>query len=73
MALYLARHGVRVDVVKENTTAPIGEALIGMARNYSAGLLVSGAFGHSRYREAVLGGVTRVLLERSPLPVLVAH
>lgn len=73
MALYLARHGVRVDVVKEMTTAPIGEALIGIAGAYGAGLLVSGAFGHSRYREFVLGGVTRVLLERSPLPVLVAH
>ena len=73
MALYLARHGVRVDVVKEQTMAPIGEALIGIAGAYGAGLLVSGAFGHSRYREFVLGGVTRVLLERSPLPVLVAH
>ena len=73
MALYLARHGVAVDVVKENSTAPVGEALIGIAGAYGAGLLVSGAFGHSRYREFVLGGVTRVLLERSPLPVLVAH
>ena len=73
MALYLARHGVKVDVVKEKTTAPVGEALIGIAGAYGAGLLVSGAFGHSRYREFVLGGVTRVLLERSPFPVLVAH
>ena len=73
MALYLARHGVKIDVVKETTTAPVGEALIGIAGAYGAGLLVSGAFGHSRYREFVLGGVTRVLLERSPLPVLVAH
>lgn len=73
MALYLARHGVTVDVVKENSTAPVGEALIGIAGAYGAGLIVSGAFGHSRYRELVLGGATRVLLERSPLPVLVAH
>lgn len=73
MALYLARHGVRVDVVLEQTRAPIGEALLGMAQAYGAGLLVSGAFGHSRYREMVLGGVTRVLLEKSPVPVLVAH
>ncbi|KQQ97520.1 universal stress protein [Massilia sp. Leaf139] len=73
MALYLARHGVRVDVVLEKSSAPIGEALLAMARAYDAGLVVSGAFGHSRYRELVLGGVTRVLLERSDLPVLVAH
>jgi len=73
MALYLARHGVKVDVAKEKTAAPIGEALLGLAGAYGAGLLVAGAFGHSRYREFVLGGVTRVLLERRPLPVLVAH
>ena len=73
IAHYLARHGVRVDVVNEQTTAPVGEALLGIARAYGAGLLVTGAFGHSRYRELVLGGVTRVLLERSELPVLVAH
>lgn len=73
MALYLARHGVPVDVVLEQTTAPVGEALLGLARTFDAGLLVTGAFGHSRYRELVLGGVTRVLLERSQVPVLVAH
>ncbi|MFC5512601.1 universal stress protein [Massilia jejuensis] len=73
MALYLARHGVRVDVVKEETRGPVGEALLGVARDCGAGLLVAGAFGHSRYRELVLGGVTRVLLQESELPVLVAH
>ena len=73
IALYLARHGVRVDVVLEQTTGPVGEALLGIAQRYKAGLLVTGAFGHSRYRELVMGGVTRVLLERSTVPVLVAH
>jgi nucleotide-binding universal stress UspA family protein len=73
IALFLARHGVKVDVVNEQTKAPVGDALIGIAGAYGAGLLVTGAFGHSRYREFVLGGVTRVLLEHSPLPVLVAH
>jgi len=73
MALYLARHGVSVDVVTEKTTGPVGEALLGIANACRAGLLVTGAFGHSRYRELVLGGVSRVLLERSTLPVMVAH
>ena len=36
-------------------------------------LLVTGAFGHSRYREIVLGGVTCLLLDLAPLPVLLAH
>ncbi|THC46692.1 universal stress protein [Massilia sp. Mn16-1_5] len=73
MALYLARHGVPVEVVLEKTQAAPGQALADMAHDAGAGLIVSGAFGHSRYRELVLGGVTRYLLERSPLPVLLAH
>lgn len=73
MALYLARHGVQVEVLSEQTQAPVGEALLGIAAGSGADLLVAGAFGHSRYREIVLGGVTRVLLDRAALPVLVAH
>jgi nucleotide-binding universal stress UspA family protein len=44
-----------------------------LARDCHAGLMVSGAYGHSRFRELVLGGVTRELLERAPVPVLLAH
>jgi nucleotide-binding universal stress UspA family protein len=73
MALYLARHGVPVDVVVERTEWPPGEALLRIAHDNDAGLLVTGAFGHSPYREIVLGGATRVLLERAPIPVLYAH
>jgi len=73
MALYLARHGVNVEVVVERTDAPAGDALLGIAHAADAGALVSGAYGHSRYREIMLGGVSRVLLERARLPVLFAH
>jgi nucleotide-binding universal stress UspA family protein len=73
MALYLARQGVVVDVVVERTRAATGDALIFLARTCGAGLLVAGAYGHSRFRELVLGGVTRELLDRSPFPVLFAH
>ena len=71
MAAWLARHGVRVEVVVERTAAQPGQALLDIADRTS--LLVSGAFGHSRYRELLLGGVTRTLLERANLPVLLAH
>lgn len=73
MALYLARHGVSLGVVVERTDSPAGEALLRIAHDRGAGLLVCGAFGHSRFREIVLGGVTRILLERASLPVLFAH
>jgi nucleotide-binding universal stress UspA family protein len=35
--------------------------------------MVTGAYGHSRYREWMVGGVTRELLERSRVPLLLAH
>jgi nucleotide-binding universal stress UspA family protein len=70
---YLAMHGVRVEVLVERTGAAVGDALLGVARACGAGLLVTGAAGHSHYREIVLGGVTRLLLDRAPLPVLFAH
>jgi len=73
MALYLARHGVKVDVVLERTHATAGDTLMKIARAAGAGLIVAGAYGHSRYREWVLGGVTRELLERTPVPLLLAH
>lgn len=73
MALHLARHGVKVDVVIETTRASTGDALLKVTHDHGAGLLVTGAFGHSRYREFVLGGVTRLLLARSPIPLLIAH
>jgi len=73
MALYLARHGVRVEVVCERTRSTDGAALVALARDSGAGLMVTGAYGHSRYREWVLGGVTRELLERAPVPLLLAH
>ena len=73
MALHLARHGVKVDVVIEDTRSSTGEALLRVAHDQRADLLVTGAFGHSRYREFVLGGVTRILLARCSTPLLVAH
>jgi nucleotide-binding universal stress UspA family protein len=73
MALYLARHGAQVEVVVERTRSTTGGALCALARACGAGLMVSGAFGHSRYREWMLGGTTRELLERARIPLLIAH
>lgn len=73
MAHYLARHGLKVDVAVERTRATEGEALMDMARDCHAGLMVTGAFGHSRYREWILGGVTRDVLDHAPAPLLIAH
>jgi nucleotide-binding universal stress UspA family protein len=73
MALYLARHGAKVEVVVDHSRTTCGNVLCAIARDSGAGLLVSGAFGHSRYREWMLGGTTRELLERARIPLLIAH
>ncbi len=73
LALYLARHGVKVDVVRERSDAGAGPALLGIAKDANADLVVAGAYGHSRYREWVAGGVTRALLDGISVPLLMAH
>lgn len=73
IALYLARHGVKVETVVESAPGDAGEALLSLATDRAADMLVMGAYGHSRFREILLGGVTRKLLASMTLPVLFAH
>ncbi|MEG2034400.1 MAG: universal stress protein, partial [Janthinobacterium sp.] len=46
---------------------------LSQAADLSADLLVMGAYGHSRLRETILGGVTRTILQSMTIPVLMAH
>lgn len=74
LAKHLARHGV--DVILETIDAagrPIGEALEAATRMHDSDLLIMGAYGHSRWREFVLGGATRSMVSQPPLPVLLSH
>ena len=50
-----------------------GEVLLSRAADLGADLLVMGAYGHSRMRELLLGGVTRSLLHSMTVPVLMSH
>lgn len=71
---YLARHGVTADgEIMRADPAEIPEILLARAALLDAELLVMGAYGHGRIRELLLGGVTREVLARLPLPVLLAH
>lgn len=73
LATYLARHGVSVEVVPERSDASIAATLVGLARDVGANLLVTGVYGHSRYREWFAGGVSRDLLKKVSVPLLLAH
>jgi nucleotide-binding universal stress UspA family protein len=51
----------------------VGDVLLDRAADIGADLIVSGAYGHARWRELVLGGVTRHLLRHMTVPVLMTH
>ena len=52
---------------------PIGEALQAHAAEIGAKMLVMGGFGHSRFRDFVLGGATAGVLTQLQMPVLLSH
>ncbi len=73
LALFLARHGVKANVHAHRSDIDTGNALLSTAADLGAELLVMGAYGHARFREVVLGGVTRTVLASMTVPVLMAH
>ena len=74
LAEMLSRHGVEVTVsVVAQTTTKVSDTISRHAAEQGADLVVMGAYGHSRLREAVLGGATRNMLENATLPMFIAH
>lgn len=74
LAAHLARHGVDAEALVAETNAnSVGERLLEKVKENQSDLLVMGAYSHSRLREAVLGGVTRHVLEHGLVPTLFAH
>ena len=74
LSQYLARHGVKVEIDVLSKTLPrVSDVLLRHAGDMDADMVVMGAYGHSRFREAIFGGATRYMLERSSLPVFMAH
>ena len=70
----LARHGVRAEVsVLAKTMPRISDILNRHARDRDADMIVMGAYGHSRFRESILGGATRHMLEVAEVPIVLAH
>lgn len=73
LAAYLACHGIEVEIITPASGGDARSALLALAEQRSADLLVMGSFGHSRFREIVLGGVTETVLGAAVIPVLMAH
>jgi nucleotide-binding universal stress UspA family protein len=74
LAKNLARHGI--DLVLDEVDANgsrIGEVLEAYTLSHEIDVLVMGAYGHARWREFILGGATKSLLSKPPLPILFSH
>jgi len=74
IAGHLRRHGV--NAVPEETTRSglaISDILLSRAADLAADLIVTGGYHHSQWREALIGGVSRELLEHMTVPLLMSH
>jgi nucleotide-binding universal stress UspA family protein len=74
IAASLARHGVKV--TSQRIVLPgtgVADEILNRAADDSSDLLVMGAYGHSRFRELVFGGVTRGITRQMTLPTLLSH
>ena len=72
---WLSRHGVSASelVPDNNGNRDATVELDGIAADVGAGVVVAGAYGHSRFRELILGGMTQHLITQSTRCVLLSH
>lgn len=74
IALHLARHGVKAEAAQTvSSDIDVGDVILSRISDLGADLAVMGAYGHSRMRELMMGGVTRDLLRHMTIPVLLSH
>ncbi len=73
-ASYLSRHDIGATVVELPVSGTgIGDTLMHAAKAREVGWVVMGAYGHTRFRERILGGVSRSMMTDPELPILLAH
>jgi protein CrcB len=70
----LEEHGIAAKAhAVPDGEGPVGAQLLKLAHELGADLLVMGAYAHGEWREALLGGVTRYMLDHADLPLLTRH
>lgn len=74
LAVFLYRHGIHCDIrVMTSGGKRVSDRLSQYMTENGGDMLVMGGYGHSRFREAILGGATREMLEYAKVPVFMAH
>ena len=70
---WLDAHGVAAELRVARTGLSLTEALLSRASDFDADLVVMGAYGHQRWTERLLGGMTQGVLAAMTVPVLMSH
>ncbi len=73
LAAYLAWHGIKATVSRLRASDNLGASLLSAATKAGADMMVMGAYGHSRMREMIFGGVTKHVIAKANIPILMAH
>lgn len=74
LQLYLARNGIKAEIVQRDSGGDsVGVALVRAVKDKKVDMLVMGAYSHSRWREMIIGGVTRHIIYNAPVPVFMSH
>jgi nucleotide-binding universal stress UspA family protein len=73
-AAYLSRHGIKPAIRREKSMIDLPSTIILDAiEETHAAYLVMGGFGHSRFMEAMFGGVSKRMLSECPIPLFLGH
>ncbi|GAB4355103.1 MAG: universal stress protein [Gammaproteobacteria bacterium] len=71
---HLNRHGVHAEPIQVQAKEHnVGQAILGQAAETGSDAIVMGAWGHQKWQEMILGGVTRFMLEHADRPVIMSH
>jgi nucleotide-binding universal stress UspA family protein len=74
LAVHLSRHGQTIKIERASAeNADVQPTILSIASDTGLDLIVMGAYGHSRFQERLLGGVTRGMLQSMTVPALMSH
>ncbi len=71
---HLSHHGISAEAfAPDRSPQGVGATIYESALEYSAELIVMGAYGHSRFKEIILGGTTKYLIQNTTLPLFISN
>ncbi|CAB3635977.1 hypothetical protein LMG26685_01583 [Achromobacter mucicolens] len=75
LATYCVAHGIPAPdhVRRDIKGVGVGSTILNAAADYSADLIVMGAYGHSKFREWAMGGATASILKSMTVPIMFSH